>query len=408
VKILYLCADTGIDVLGRKGASIHVREMIAAFRRAGHDVDLVAPRLTKVGAEPAAVDARVRRVRVPDDVHLVKERLQATIDHHTPGSSLPKDIRRMLYDQHLISTLHEHYASDPPDVIYVRASLLSTAGVELARTTGRPLVVELNTPLADEQQRYRSGALDALYMSTERVLVRAATAVVVVSDNLAEHVRGYGVDCESIHVLPNAIDQRRFFPSEVVHDGPPVLGFVGNLRAWHGVDVLPELLHRVRLRHPHARMVIAGEGPLLADVERSAVVWGVSDGIEMLGAVDHDDVPGLIRGFTLALAPYPQLAHDFYFSPLKLFEYLGCGVPVVASDVGQIGQIVRSGVHASLVPPGDVAALADACCRLLADPSAASAMGRRGAALVHADHTWDRNASIVTALVAPNALAALG
>jgi glycosyltransferase involved in cell wall biosynthesis len=400
VKILYICPDTGIDVLGSKGSSIHVREMIAAFARAGHEVDLVAPRLTKVGVAPAHVHAAVHRIRVPDDVQETKDSLENWVDNRDCVTSLPKDIRRILFDQHLVTQLDQMYADDPPDLIYVRASILSTAGIELAAQTVRPLVVELNTPLADEQENYRSGALGSLYRAAEQELLRAATAVVVVSHTLAMHAQRLGVDPARILTLPNAIDPTRFTPRSA-EPRTPVLGFVGGLRAWHGVNLLPEVLALVRKRVQHARLVIAGDGPLRSELERQSQALGLADSVTFLGAVDHDQMPNVIRSFSVALAPYPPLDHDFYFSPMKVFEYMGCGVPVVASNVGQIGQLVSHQRNAILVEPGDVAGLADACCELLLDPRTASRIGQSGAELVHHRYTWDHNAeTLLSALVA--------
>ena len=400
MRILYLCPDTGIDVLGGKGAAIHVREMIAAFARAGHDVELVAPRLTKPGAPPAAdVRATVRRVRVPDEVQTAKQGLDHWCDQFDPGTSLPKDVRRILYDAHLVTWLHDTYDADPPDLIYVRASLLSTAGVALARRTGRPLVVELNAPLAQEQPTSRGGALDHQYAAAERELLGAADSVVVVSEALVDHVVGLGVDPDRVEVLVNGIDPDRFHPAPAgrAPSPRPVLGFVGGLRPWHGVERLPEVLALVQRRHPGARLVIAGDGPLRAEIELAAERAGVADAVTLLGAVDHATMPDTVRGFDIALAPYPDLPHDFYFSPLKLYEYLGCGVPVVASAVGQIDRVLTDGVDARLVRPGDVAALAAACVDLLDDPATAARLGAAGAALVHDRFTWDRNAAAVAA-----------
>jgi glycosyltransferase involved in cell wall biosynthesis len=402
MRILSLCADTGIDVLGRKGASIHVREMIAAFARAGHSVELVAPRLQRAGCvEPAApVDAVVRHVRVPDHGHAVKSDVHQWSQRIGADTSLAKDVRRMVYDQHLVERLDEMYATDPPDLIYARASLLSTAGADLARRTGRPLVVELNTPLADEQQRYRAGGLVDLYVAAERNLLQAAAGVTVVSEALVDHVVGLGVHRERVHVVPNGVDVGRFRPRADRPTADPVLGFVGGLRPWHGVEYLPELLALVQRRHPRARLTIVGDGPLGAEIRRRAEQCGVSDSLTMVGTIDHEQMPEVIAGFDIALAPYPVLPHDFYFSPLKLFEYLACAVPVVASDSGQIGGILGDGVHALLAPAGDVPALADRCVRLLDDPVVARRIGEAGARLVGERYTWDHNAAIVVGLAA--------
>lgn len=411
MKVLYVCPDTGIDVLGRKGASVHVREMIAAFARAGHEVDLVAPRVVKPGAAPASVDARVIRVPVPDEVQQTKGRLDRWLTGFAAETSLPKDLRRMLYDEVLEAELDRRYGDDAPDLIYVRASLLSTAGVALARRTGAPLVVELNAPLADEQTRYRAGGLGSLYRSVEQTLLGAADLVAVVSEALLTDVVAAGVDPRRVRVVPNGVDPARFRPGRPtleerrrlgIPDGP-VLGFVGGLRPWHGVDRLPRVLAALGERHPTASLVIAGDGPQRAEIECEAERHGVRDRVVLLGAVDHHDMPSVIRSFDVALAPYPQLAHDFYFSPLKMFEYLGCGVPTVASDVGQIADLVRSGDEALLVPADDDAAIVRACAAVLDDPVAAAAMGRRGAELVHRSYTWDRNAAEALSVCAARA-----
>ena len=416
MRILYLCADTGIDVLGRKGAAIHVREMIAAFARAGHSVDLVAPRLMKshradrhglrapTGLEPAHVDARVRRVPVPEHIQSVKHDLDLWADRFGHETSVSKDVRRMLYDRHLREQLATMYNDNPPDVIYARASLLSSAGVDLAKHAGVPLILEVNAPLADEQEAYRSGVMGDLYRAVESELLGGATHVMVVSEVLVSYVSGSGVDPSRIHVLPNGVDVQRFFPRSSQRNTAvgPVLGFVGGLRPWHGVENLPELLHLVQRRHPAATLRIAGDGPLRGEIQERARSFGVEASIDLLGAVSHESMPDIVRSFDVALAPYPALPHDFYFSPLKLYEYFACGVPVVASDVGQIARVARAkggDACALLAPAGDIDAMSDACCRLIEDSRQAYQIGMAGARLVRESCTWDHNVDRVLGLV---------
>lgn len=404
MRILYICADTGIDVLGRKGASVHVREMIAAFSRAGHEVELVAPRLVKPGHPAADTAATVRRVRVSDAVQEAKDTIADFVTSRGVEASLAKDIRRILYDAELTEELASVARDNPPDLIYVRLSVLSTAGVALAAATGCPLVVEVNSPLADEHNRYRAGSLGDLAARVEGEVLRAATAVFVVSEALVAHVVRLGVDPARVSVNPNGVDPLRFRPHQVspqrradlgIPEGP-VLGFAGGLRAWHGAGSLPTILSGVRARGIAASLVVAGDGPVRADIEAEARRLGVTSDLVLLGAVDHDDMADVIATFDVALAPYPALDHDFYFSPLKLFEYLGCGVPVVASAVGQIATTVRNGVDAVLTAPGDDDAVVEECVTLLADPVRAARIGAAGARLVHEKYTWDQNATRVT------------
>lgn len=113
------------------------------------------------------------------------------------------------------------------------------------------------------------------------------------------------------------------------------------------------------------------------------------------GSLPHEDVADLIRQFDVALAPYPRREHSFYFSPLKLFEYMACGAPVVAAAAGQITEVVRDGESGLLYPPGDAEALLAACDRLLTDPALRRRLGETAAKDVHAQYTWDGNAARV-------------
>ncbi|HYQ82917.1 MAG TPA: glycosyltransferase family 4 protein, partial [Rubrobacter sp.] len=99
--------------------------------------------------------------------------------------------------------------------------------------------------------------------------------------------------------------------------------------------------------------------------------------------------------FDVALAPYPRPAHDFYFSPLKLFEYLACGAPVVAASLGQIAEVIRHGETGLLYPPGELDALVASCARLLEDPDLRRRMGRAAAKEIRDRYTWDHNAARV-------------
>ena len=107
----------------------------------------------------------------------------------------------------------------------------------------------------------------------------------------------------------------------------------------------------------------------------------------------------MIRQFDAALAPYPDTNHDFYFSPLKLFEYMACGVPVVAARIGQIPEVVTNGKTGLLYSPGKLPDLAANCERLLGDAGLRNKIGMAGATLVHKKYTWDANAARVIEIV---------
>ena len=407
MKVLYLCSDLGIPVLGRKGAAVHVRVLSEALQRVGHSVVVAAPSLNKDPWE-APQKVNVALAHLPPSPEVVQAVLGVTEFNESLEieSSLPGELRRILYNQQLVPQLTRRFRNHAPDFILERASLYATAGVHVARALNVPLIVELNAPLALEQSAYRATGLGKLAAQAECWALTRADAVFAVSDPLRDYVISLGVASERVHVLPNGVDTTLFYPalrnSELharlnLGDGP-VLGFIGGLRPWHGVQALPLLVERLVPRYPHLRLVIAGEGPMRVELEDAFRTRGIQEHVIFTGSLPHEEMSELIRQFDIALAPYPVLDHVFYFSPLKLFDYMACGVPVVAAAVGQIAEVIRDGDTGLLYPPGDLDALTAACTRLLADSALRQRLGEAAAAAVHANYTWMRNATRIVEL----------
>lgn len=407
MKILYLCPDLGIPVLGRKGASVHVRELIGALTRSGHQVTLAAQTLSKSPwEEPAALDTPVLQVRPAPGAGAAVQALKEFNDLLGVQNSLPGELRRILYNRELAEDLKRRFENDPPDFIYERASLYATAGISLAREFRVPLLLEVNAPLAAEQAAYRATGFGELAAQSERWTLNQADAVLVVSAELRKHVLSLGAGPGNVQVLPNGVNGALFRPGKadpVVRrrlklDGGATLGFVGGLRPWHGVEVLPELLARLNKRGRRLRLVIAGDGPLRSHLESEFRQRGLDSRVTFTGLLPHEAMPAVIRQFDIAVAPYPRHAHDFYFSPLKVFEYLACGVPVVAPRLGQIAEVVADGKTGLLYPAGDLEAMVAVCERLLGSAGLRTAIGEAGARLVRREYTWDKNARHVVEL----------
>ncbi len=402
MKILYICADSGIPVLGTKGASVHVREMIAAWEDAGHSVLLAAPKLQKVPwGKPEKIAGTLLHLPPSDMSH---SSMKALIEFETlldETSPLPGQIRRILYNKELIQQLLRRFTAHPPDFIYERAALFSTVGTTVAAALDRPLILELNAPLADEQSVYRGEALGTLAKKAEQFVIRRADAILCVSSHLKTYAIDKGAKPVRVHVSPNGVNIRDFQehspaqkkPSLWRSDRGPVIGFVGGLRPWHGVRVLPELTRQLRKHYPDIRMVVAGEGPLRSELQADFARLGLLAQVHFTGAISHEKVAALIPTFDIAIAPYEKLDHDFYFSPLKLFEYMACGVALVAANAGQISEIVSHGTTALLYPPGVLDALIGQCRRLLEDRHLRVRLGRAAAKTVRSKYTWDHNAA---------------
>src|SRR5262249_52500974 len=153
------------------------------------------------------------------------------------------------------------------------------------------------------------------------------------------------------------------------------VGFVGTLKAWHGLSILVNAFDALHKQHFATRLLIVGDGPEREKLASDLAQRGLVKAAEFTGAVAPGEIPGLLASMDVAFAPYPPLA-NFYFSPLKVYEYMAAGLPVVASRLGQLQSLIEPEVDGLLVPPGDSAALAAALERLLKDSALRARLGR--------------------------------
>ena len=370
MRIAYLCADRGVPVFGRKGASVHVQGLVGALAGRGAAVELFA---TRVGgpAPPGLEGVRLHRLPPVRDGEPAERERSAL----AANDGMRRALRR----------------EGPFDLVYERYSLWSFAGMEHARKAGVPGVLEVNAPLIDEHAAHRRLHDRA---AAERASARAfgsAELLVAVSEEVAGYLRGQPAVASRVEVVANGVDPVRFAHYDAGSgEGirPFTVGFVGTLKPWHGLGTLVEGFARLRERDRSARLLIVGDGPERQRVEAELATLGVARGARFTGAVDPGRVPRFLRSMDVAVAPYPDL-RPFYFSPLKVYEYMAAGRAVVASRVGQLAELVDDGVTGLLCAPGDPAALAEALWRLRNDVELRLRLGRAARASVLRRHTWD-------------------
>ena len=216
-----------------------------------------------------------------------------------------------------------------------------------------------------------------------------------------------GVDPSRVTVLPNGYRGTLFRsglrPKET--DRPFTIVFVGSLKPWHGLDVLIEAFRQLRTVHDDCRLVVVGDGPLRAALQAGVRGALPESALRFVGAVPHEQIPRLLADADVAVAPYPALDR-FYFSPLKVIEYCAMGLPVVASRVGQIADLLTDDESALLVEPGRPDALASALARLRANPALRRRLGRSARRLA-AGRSWEEVADRVMELFAADREGAL-
>lgn len=379
MRLAYICNDVGVPVYGTKGCSVHVQEMLRALRKHGVDVELFA---VTIGGEapPGLEDLTVHPLPTPRGDRTARE--QAALANN--------DRLRTQLDRH-----------GPFDMIYERHSLWSYAAMEHAVNCGIPGLLEVNAPLVEEQARHR-GLIDRA--GAERAAVRAFTAadyLLAVSREVAQYLNKAGAEPGRIHVVPNGVDINRFsphlFPTPLSLGENFVVGFVGTLKPWHGLEGLIEAFARLHQRHHDTELLIVGDGPQRPAIERQLKTLRCSSRVHLTGAMPPPAVPGLIAAMDVAVAPYAAL-DDFYFSPLKVYEYMAAGRPVITSGIGQLAELFVPGVNGLLYPAGDVAALTNAMAQLYAQPALRHRLGQAARETVLRGHTWDQIAARVIAL----------
>lgn len=370
------------------GAAVHVREFVAAAKDLG--VDIKSYDLNKFGSEEAAAQSRSRA--------WLKSKLSRYLGQL---NALISNVGYFRREWRIIS-------DEKPDALLVRYNLLNFSIAIVARLKRIPLVLEVNSPMALENRTFNKNAwqLPLVPEWTERLTLKLADRVYTVSIALRNYFIEQGVDAKKISVIPNGVDIERFRPE---NDGSGirekyglqenvVLGFIGSFHYWHGVECLEAYIERLWAKYGTLGFLLVGDGPLKASLEEKFRSKPFADKVVFAGYVEHEAIPQYLAAMDIVLAPYPALTF-FYFSPLKLFEYMAAGKAVVASRVGQIEEMVEDGVSGLLCEPGDVGQLVTKCRELIRNEALRRSLGENARASVCDNYSWRYNASRVVSLL---------
>lgn len=362
-------------IQSRDGQSVHVEDLVAAFRAAGHEVLVVGPSFyenTGFGAETSWV-ARLRAV--------------------LPGAI--GELAELAYNIPAWWRLRQAAGTFRPDIIYERYNLYYLAGMWLARERRIPFLVEVNAPLAEERIAHGGLKLGGLARWAERAVWRAADRIFAVTQVLGDRITAVGVAPQRLIITPNGIDLARFPERTPPTSARAVLGFIGFVRPWHGIEPVIEALARSPDKFD---FVIAGEGPARPTLEAMVAAHGLQSHVRFAGLVARDAVPGFLAGIDIALQPR---AVD-YASPLKLFEYMAAGCAIIAPDQPNLREILVDGETALLFEPENWDALWSCIARLAADPALRARLGAAARAeIIRRDLTWAGNARRVVASLSP-------
>jgi glycosyltransferase involved in cell wall biosynthesis len=381
VRILYF-ADIRFPLERANG--IQTMETCHALASRGHEVRLVVrPDTHAPPRDPFAYYGLTRLSR------LIVERAPAT------G---PQFARRLAY---LSFAGGRAIGTDRADIIMTRD--LGTAAIlaKLPRTVRAPLVYESHGYAPDVAAARPEmittaappgGARLKRLAKREAAVWRDADAYVTITAGLAALLAERFGPRARVAVVPDGVRLhvgREWDP--VPRMEPAVVAYAGHLYPWKGVDVLLDAIART----PHVSGLIVGGHDADGDrarLESRAAQLGISRRVTFTGQVEPARVPEFLRRATILALPNPASAISTHFtSPLKLFEYMAAGRPIVASDLPAIREVLEHDTNALLVRPGDAAALADGVQRLVDDGELADRLARRAFADA-SEYTWERRA----------------
>ncbi|MFM7679941.1 MAG: glycosyltransferase family 4 protein [Roseiflexaceae bacterium] len=380
MKILYVAS--GIPVPGNLGGSTHAIEVARGLHERGHDVHVVA----------------VSNEHHTDLRHLIRPAV-----HHIHGVTIhhidiPKPLS--LVATPTIVSLARRLQ---PDIIMERYYNFAGAGMLAARLRRRPTLLEVNALIVDPPSIRKRQIDDRLGGPMRRWATQQCRWADAIVTPLHTTIPAE-INRARIHETPWGADVERFTPRTTPHaaDHVPTVIFIGSFRAWHGVAHGVQAARLVLERGINARFVFVGHGPEFAQVSALAANH---PNIVFTGAQPYADMPRILADADIGIAPFDTSAHPalqaagFFWSPLKVHEYMAMALPVITSNITPLNQIVRHDHEGLLVAEGDVTALADAMTALIQDPARAQRLGQAGRARVVSHFSWQQHCAALEGIM---------
>jgi glycosyltransferase involved in cell wall biosynthesis len=355
-------AGSGPDTLPRR---VHVLTLVDHLGSTGGAERLaldIATRLSQSRFRSTLCASRFGPGAAPND----SERQALGLLRET-GTELVALDRRRRADIWPLRRLATYLRRERVDVIHAHMFGSNAWGTVLGRLTRVPVVVAHEHTWSFEGEPLRR-------LLDRELIGRWCDAFIAVSrEDRRRMIEIERVPAERIRVLPNGItpgtpNPDRDLRAELGIGGGPLIGAVGALRPQKAYDVLIRATVTLRAHHPDLHVLIVGEGPERARLQALVRELGLGDTVMLLGR--RLDVPDILAALDVAVS-----ASRFEGSPLAVIEYMAAGLPIVATAVGGVPDLIEDGVHGVLVEPGSPEALVSAIDELLGDRARASALG---------------------------------
>lgn len=378
MNILYVALRESIP--GSHGGAVHVLEVARQLARRGNRITLVVGRKEGQEARETIDGFEVVRLRLPSKYLLF-----------TAGHDVHDLIRQIR-----------------PDVVMERYYNFAGAGISAAKAANVPSLLEVNAPIIDPPGTTKA-SLDPLVLGwmSRRALSQANTATRIVTPLSATIPSS--IPRAKIREIPwganvdlfdrTALDEQRvnYLRSRINPDLRRVVVFLGSFRPWHGVNEFVQAAQELSSARADILFLMIGSGELLEEARRSIKAIGLEKNITLTGAVPYEDVPFYLALADVGVAPFNTSAHPplrvgFYWSPLKIHEYMAMALPVITIDVFPLNDIVRAGQEGLLYEEGDAGRLRALIECLVDDDVLARRLGDAGRRRVVEKFSWQKHA----------------
>ncbi len=384
------------------GSSVHGREFARSVRRLGHEIKTFPP-LGDIYPKTASSQKRDK-----GPFYYLKKVNMATLLfylHQWNGylSECLLAIEGLFDSLKHYRKLRALFRDFMPDVIIYRQRLFNFAPYWISRRYCIPIVDEVNSLRSIEAtQEDRRNKVTFVTRWGERKAIESANALFSVSKVNKDKVDHYAELSKSF-VIPNGVDIEKFDPSRFDKElskanlnlgGKTVLGYVGSYKIWHGLETSLEVVEKLLKYDTDFHLLFIGHGDQYPRIRQLITERQLNGNVTQIDSVSHNAIPEYILAFDYALMTYPAM-QPFAFSPLKMFEYMAMGVPVVATNIGQIGEIITHRQTGILVSTPTVENFVSA---ILNERDRLMAMGNNARKLVVQQYSWRANAEKILAI----------
>jgi PEP-CTERM/exosortase A-associated glycosyltransferase len=294
-----------------------------------------------------------------------------------------------------------------PNVIHAHSPCLNgLAALYVARRRDIPIVYEMRANWEDAAVDHGTTSAGSLRYRLSRWLetfvVARADALVTICSGLADDIVARGAPRDRITVVPNAVDIEDFevidrpdpnLRRELALGEGPVLGFIGSLYSYEGVDALIDAMPRILQAYPDARIVLVGGGPVEAELRRRAAALGVADRTLFVGRVPHEQVRRYYSVIDLLVYARKSTRLTELVTPLKPLEAMSLGRAFIASNVGGHRELIPDYLRANAFVPDDAEDLARVAVRVLKHRESWPALAGAGRRYVSEQCTWRMSAA---------------